>query len=114
MTPAPSSSTSPPDESRQPAAPNPPSIDGGLPHHAGITVCDVCQAEIGWEGFSVLAYHRADCLAAWGFCAACYAVLAETIRVEVLHGPGTPPPAAWTKVRRLRAARARRWGKADP
>jgi len=76
--------------------------------------CEVCEEPIGWDGVTMMSWQKSEVIDAWGFCDQCYRLLKETIQVEVTHGPGTPPPQAWTKVRRLRAARLRRWGKADP
>lgn len=71
--------------------------------------CEVCAEPIGWDGVSLMAWEQSEAIDAWGFCQACYQLLRETIRVEVGYGPGTPPPKAWSRVRKLRAERERRW-----
>jgi len=76
--------------------------------------CAKCRINLASDGYHLRAEKPEGTAGWWTLCGACFELLVATIVVEVEAGPGTPKPEAWTKVRKLRAARERRWGKADP
>lgn len=84
------------------------------PRTKGPATCDCCGGGIDTPTYRLTAHAPHVQVEHWSLCEACFHLLVATIQVELEHGPGTPPPDAWTKVRRLRANRHRRWSKADP
>jgi hypothetical protein len=76
--------------------------------------CARCGYRLSDDGPYITAGTPSALLAAWALCLACYELLVQLVQTEISAGPGPAPEEAWTKARKMRAARERRWSKSDP